>query len=189
MLAFTDKTDRHGRRRATFGGGCFWCVEAAFEQLTGVEEVVPGYAGGTVEEPTYRQVCSGTTGHAEVVQVAYEPDEITYVDLLQVFFAIHDPTTEDREGPDVGEQYRSIILYHDDEQRTDAGRFIDELEASDVFDDQIVTEVEPLTEFWEAEEEHHDYARQNPGDAYCRRYAHPKIQKVRDRFDDLVTGP
>ncbi|MDY6780448.1 MAG: peptide-methionine (S)-S-oxide reductase MsrA, partial [Halobacteria archaeon] len=130
--------------KATFGGGCFWCTEAAFKEIEGVESVTSGYAGGDVENPTYKQVCSGTTGHAEVVQVEYDPDTVSYLDLLEVFFTVHDPTTLNREGPDVGSQYRSIVLYHDDEQRELVEEYIEKLEDAGAYDDDIVTEVEPL---------------------------------------------
>ena len=168
--------------RATLGGGCFWCVEASLKELDGVASVTSGYAGGDTEDPTYEEVCSGRTGHAEVVQVEYDPDEIAYADLLEVFFTIHDPTTEDREGPDVGSQYRSIVLYHDDEQRETVEAFVDELEASGAYDDPIVTDIEPLEEFYRAEEYHQDYFEKNPQDAYCRMHAAPKVDKVREKF-------
>ena len=172
--------------RATFGGGCFWCVEAALKPLDGVEHVVSGYAGGHAENPSYEAVCRGTTGHAEVVQVAYDPDEISYPDLLEVFFTIHDPTTEDREGPDVGSQYRSIVLYHDDQQREIVEAFVVELEESGAYDGSIVTEIEPLETFYEAEEKHQDYFEKNPQDAYCRMHAAPKVEKVREQFTDAA---
>ena len=171
---------------ATFGGGCFWCVEAALKPLDGVRSVTSGYAGGHAENPSYEAVCRGTTGHAEVVQVAYDPDEISYPDLLEVFFTIHDPTTEDREGPDVGSQYRSIVLYHDDEQRELVEAFVVELEESGAYDDSIVTEIEPLETFYEAEEKHQDYFEKNPQDAYCRMHAAPKVEKVREQFTGRV---
>ncbi len=171
---------------ATFGGGCFWCVEAAFEQLTGVEDVTSGYAGGHVENPTYREVCNGTTGHAEVVQVEYDADELAYEDLLEVFFKVHDPTTLNRQGPDVGEQYRSIILYHDDDQRDLAEAFIADLEAADAYDDPIVTEIEPLETFYRAEDKHQNYFEKHPNQAYCSVNVAPKVAKVREEFADRV---
>jgi len=173
--------------RATFGGGCFWCTEAAFKELDGVERVTSGYAGGDVEDPTYEQVCRGNTGHAEVVQVEYDPDGITYPDLLQVFFTVHDPTQLNRQGPDVGTQYRSIVLSHDDEQREQVERFLVELAEEDAYDDEIVTEVEPLSKFYEAEERHQDYYEKNPNDRYCSFYAEPKVAKVREKFGDRAT--
>ena len=169
---------------ATFGGGCFWCTEAAMKELAGVESVTSGYAGGDTENPTYREVCSGTTGHAEVVRVAYDPDEIDYADLLEVFFATHDPTQLNRQGPDVGTQYRSIVLYHDDEQRRQAEAYVDALDGE--YDDEVVTEIAPLERFWPAEEHHQDYFEKNPADAYCRMHAQPKVEKVREKFAERV---
>lgn len=167
---------------ATLAGGCFWCTEAAFEELPGVESVTSGYCGGHVEDPTYEAVCSGETGHAEAVQVTYDPDVVDYERLLEVFFTIHDPTTVDRQGPDVGSQYRSAIFYHDERQREVAASFIEDLEASDAYEDPIVTELEPLETFYEAEEYHQDYYARNPEDAYCTFNARPKVEKVRERF-------
>lgn len=170
---------------ATFGGGCFWCTEAAMTVLGGVESVTSGYAGGDTDNPTYREVCSGTTGHAEVVQVEYDPSVIGYDDLLEVFFATHDPTQLNRQGPDVGSQYRSIVLYHDETQREQANAYIEALDPE--YDGDIVTEVEPLETFWRAEEKHQDYFEKNPRDAYCRMHAQPKVEKVRERFASKVT--
>ena len=166
---------------ATFGGGCFWCVEAALEELGGVESVTSGYAGGHTEDPTYEAVCSGETGHAEVVQVTYDPDAIGYGELLEAFFTIHDPTQLNRQGPDVGSQYRSIVLYHDDEQRRRARAYIDALDEER--DGEVVTELEPLETFYEAEEYHQNYFEKNPDDAYCTMHAQPKIEKVRRKFE------
>ena len=174
--------------RATFGGGCFWCVEAAFDELAGVESTTSGYAGGHVEDPTYEAVCAESTGHAEVVQVAYDPDEIGYEELLEVFFTIHDPTQLNRQGPDVGTQYRSAIYAHDDEQLALAEDFVAELEASGAYDDEIVTEIGPLETFYEAEEYHQDYFAKNPTDAYCQFHATPKVETVRERYGGRVTG-
>jgi len=148
--------------------------------------VTSGYAGGSVEDPTYEQVCSGTTGHAEVVRVAYDPDVLGYEDLLAVFFTVHDPTTLNRQGPDVGEQYRSAIFYHDEAQEEAARAYVHELEESGAFDDPIVTEIAPLERFYEAEEYHQDYYEKNPGDAYCTFNAEPKIRKVREQFEDRL---
>lgn len=173
-------------QKATLGGGCFWCLEAVFQQLRGVTEVQPGYAGGHVPNPTYEQVCTGTTGHAEVVQITFDPDVITYRELLDVFFSIHDPTTPDRQGDDVGPQYRSIILYHDDEQRRIAEEVIRELEQSGAWSDPIVTQVVPLETFYPAEEYHKDYFRRNPERAYCRLVIAPKVEKFRRRFSDKL---
>ena len=169
---------------ATFGGGCFWCIEPAFEQLDGVEDVTSGYAGGHVENPSYEAVCSGETGHAEVVRVEYDPERLRYADLLELFFTVHDPTTVDRQGPDVGSQYRSIVLYHDDDQRERAEAYVAEL--GEEYDDEIVTEIEPLDAFYEAEEHHQNYFEKNPEDAYCRMHAAPKVEKVRERFEERI---
>ncbi len=169
---------------ATFAGGCFWCIEAVFTEVAGVEEAVPGYAGGDVPDPTYEQVCAGDTGHAEAVQVTYDPERVSYDDLLAVFFTVHDPTTADRQGPDVGSQYRSAVFYHDETQRTAVEAFIEELE--DELDDPVVTEVAPLDRFYEAEEEHHDYFEKHPERAYCRMHVAPKVETLRDRFAELV---
>ena len=172
--------------RATFGGGCFWCIEAAFEVVDGVESVTSGYAGGDTEDPTYEEVCSGMTGHAEVVQVEYEPDVVAYEGLLEVFFTIRDPTQLNRQGPDVGSQYRSIVLAHDDRQRELAETYVETLEEEGVYDDEIVTEIEPLERFWEAEAYHQNYFEKNPQDAYCRMHAAPKIEKVREKFAEKI---
>ena len=172
--------------RATFGGGCFWCVEAAFEPIEGVDRVTSGYAGGETEDPTYREVCSGQTGHAEVVQLEYDPAVVGYEELLEVFFTIHDPTQLNRQGPDVGSQYRSAVFTHDDRQQEIAEAVIDGLEAAGAYDDPIVTEIEALERFYEAEEYHQDYFAKNPNDAYCSMHAAPKVEKVRERFAELL---
>ena len=169
---------------ATFAGGCFWCIEAPFEELVGVESVTSGYCGGHVENPTYREVCAETTGHAEAVQVEYDPDAVSYADLLEVFFAVHDPTTLNRQGPDVGTQYRSAVFYHDDDQRDQVTAYIEALE-SEYYDD-IVTEVEPLETFYEAEAHHQNYYEKNPGQGYCVVNVRPKVEKVRERFESLI---
>ena len=168
---------------ATFGGGCFWCVEAAFKELAGVTSVTSGYAGGHAEDPTYREVCSGSTGHAEVVQVSYDPDAISFEDLLEVFFTVHDPTQVDRQGPDVGSQYRSIVLTHDERQRDLAERYVAALDAEGGYDDDVVTEIESLETFYRAEEKHQNYFEKNPDDAYCTMHAQPKVEKVREKFE------
>jgi peptide-methionine (S)-S-oxide reductase len=173
--------------RATFGGGCFWCVEAAFERVRGVESVVSGYAGGHVEDPSYEAVCRGTTGHAEVVQVTYDPDVIEYADLLEVFFTIHDPTTEDRQGPDVGSHYRSIVLYHDEAQREAVEDYVDELEASGEYDG-VVTEVEPLETFYRAEAKHQDYYENHPNQPYCRMQIPPKLEKLESEHREKLAA-
>jgi peptide-methionine (S)-S-oxide reductase len=169
---------------ATFGGGCFWCVEAALKELAGVESVTSGYAGGDTDDPTYREVCAGTTGHAEVVQVAYDPDVISYEELLEVFFAVHDPTQLNRQGPDVGSQYRSIVLTHDDDQRQLTEAYVEALDEE--YEDSVVTEIEPLDVFYEAEEYHQDYFEKNPNDAYCTFHARPKVEKVREKFAEKI---
>jgi len=173
---------------ATLGGGCFWCLEAVFEQLRGVKQVLPGYAGGHVPHPSYEQVCTGTTGHAEVVQITYDPQVITYPELLEVFFSIHDPTTPDRQGNDIGPQYRSIILYHDDEQRAAAEEALRQLEASGRWPDPIVTQVVPLETFYPAEDYHRAYFRRNPNQGYCRLVIAPKVSKFRQQFSDQLQG-
>src|SRR5436309_8156471 len=166
---------------ATLAGGCFWCLEAVFEQLRGVKKVTSGYSGGHVPNPSYEAVCTGTTGHAEVVQVSFDPDKISYRDLLGVFFTLHDPTTLDRQGGDVGTQYRSAIFYHDDEQRRTAEEVVGELEAEHVFDDSIVTRIEPLKAFYPAEEYHREYYRRNPNQPYCRAVIAPDGAKLRSK--------
>lgn len=170
---------------ATFGGGCFWCIEAAMKELRGVASVTSGYAGGDVANPTYEEVCSGSTGHAEVVQIEYDPEEISYLELLEVFFKVHDPTTRDRQGPDVGSQYRSIVFYHDDEQRERVEGFLERLN-QEVYDGSIVTEVEPIETFYEAEEYHQDYYEKNPANGYCQVQVEPKVKKVREEFAALL---
>jgi peptide-methionine (S)-S-oxide reductase len=177
-------TDSDGMETATLGGGCFWCVEAVFQELNGVGSVVSGYAGGTVPEPSYEEVCSGTTGYAEVVQVTFDPDVVPYADLLRVFFATHDPTTVDRQGPDVGSQYRSAIFTHDESQRTTAEQVVDEVEPA--FDDPIVTEIEPLDAFYPADESHQDYYDKHPNAAYCRMHIPGKLETVQDEFGSLA---
>ena len=167
---------------ATLAGGCFWCLEAVFEQLRGVTKVVSGYSGGHVPKPSYEAVCTGTTGHAEVVQVTFNPDELSYRDVLGVFFTLHDPTTLDRQGGDVGTQYRSAIFYHDDEQRRTAEEVVRELEAEHVFDEPIVTKIEPLTVFYPAEEYHREYYSRNPNQPYCRAVIAPKVAKLRSKY-------
>jgi peptide-methionine (S)-S-oxide reductase len=167
---------------ATLAGGCFWCLEAVFEQLKGVKKVESGYSGGQVPNPSYEAVCTGTTGHAEVTQVTFDPDVISFRDLLGVFFSIHDPTTPDRQGGDVGTQYRSAVFYHDDEQRRDAEDLVRELEAEHVFDDSIVTRIEPLEAFYPAEEYHREYYRRNPNQPYCRAVIAPKVAKLRSKY-------
>ena len=172
-------TAQQGHALATLGGGCFWCLEAVYKELKGVERVVSGYAGGHLENPTYEQVCAGNTGHAEVVQLTYDPNVVSYRDLLDVFFTIHDPTTKDRQGADVGPQYRSIILYHDPEQKAAAEQAIADLEVKGVWHAPTVTEIVPLERFYPAEDYHHDYFARNPRQRYCQIVIAPKVAKFR----------
>lgn len=167
---------------ATLGGGCFWCLEPVYEELVGVRDVVVGYAGGEVPDPSYQLICTGTTGHAEVVQVDFEPEVISYEEILEVFFSIHNPTTKNRQGADVGPQYRSIILTHSEEQRETAEQVIQRLEGNEVWDRPIVTEIEPLSEFYRAEEYHQEYYRKNPGQGYCQVVINPKLAKFREKY-------
>ena len=174
--------DSGSREVATLAGGCFWCLDAVFRDLRGVERVESGYSGGTTPNPSYEQVCSGRTGHAEVVQLTFDPATISYRDLLGVFFAIHDPTTLNRQGADVGTQYRSVIFYHDEEQRRVAEEVISELEAEGVWGDPIVTEVTPFDEFYVAEAYHQDYFRNNGFQPYCQVIIAPKVAKFRKQY-------
>jgi len=167
---------------ATLAGGCFWCLEAVFEQLEGVERVVSGYAGGAVPNPSYQQVCSGQSGHAEVVQITFDPSVLSYRDLLEIFFAFHDPTTMNRQGHDVGTQYRSAIFYETPEQKQTAEQVIAALGSESVFADPIVTEVTPLDRFYPAESYHQSYYRQNSEQPYCRATITPKVTKLRQKY-------
>jgi len=171
--------DQARREIATLAGGCFWCLEAVFDELRGVREVVSGYAGGTVPDPSYEQVCAGTTGHAEVVQITFDPSVISFGELLEVFFTIHDPTTLNRQGPDVGTQYRSAIFYHSPEQKATAEQVVVELDASGTWSAPIVTKVAPFTAFYPAEEYHQEYFRRNPDQPYCAVVVAPKVAKLR----------
>jgi len=167
---------------ATLGGGCFWCLEAVYEELRGVEKVESGYSGGPVANPTYQQVCTGTTGHAEVVQVTFDPDVVSFREILEVFFTIHDPTTLNRQGADVGPQYRSAIFYHDEEQRRVAEGLISELEAEGLWSDPIVTEVTPFEAYYVAEDYHQGYYRNNGYQPYCQVVIAPKVAKFRKQY-------
>ncbi|MBD3370447.1 peptide-methionine (S)-S-oxide reductase MsrA [Candidatus Fermentibacteria bacterium] len=169
-------------RQATLGGGCFWCLEAIFSRLRGVVRVIPGYAGGYVESPSYEQVCAGATGHAEVVRIEFDPEEIGYDELLEVFFSMHDPTTPNRQGADVGPQYRSIILYHDRSQRKTAERVMADL------GDSVVTVLVPMESFWPAEDYHVDYYLRNADQPYCRTVIEPKLRKLFRKHDDQSEG-
>ena len=171
---------------ATLAGGCFWCLEAVYDEIKGVHSVESGYAGGHMENPTYRAVCNGDTGHAEVVQVHFDPNVVSYKDLLNVFFAIHDPTTLNRQGADVGTQYRSAIFYHDDEQKRTAEELIKDLNAQNIWDRPIVTQVEKLDKFYMAEDYHQEYFARNPYQPYCMAIVAPKVSKFRKHFLELL---
>lgn len=171
---------------ATFGAGCFWCTEAVFQQLAGVTSVVPGYAGGHVDSPTYEMVCEGTTGHAEAVQITFDPDVISYAELLEVFFKTHDPTTRNRQGNDVGTQYRSVIFYHDPQQRALAERSKRALDEARAFDGPIVTEIVPFDTFYPAEAYHQDYFRRNRSQPYCQFIVVPKLDAFRRAFAEKL---
>ena len=181
-IRLTNKPKNEPKEVATLGGGCFWCTEAVFNELKGVEQVEPGYSGGSLPNPTYEQVCSGTTGHAEVVQVTFDPKVISYKDILDVFFAIHDPTTLNRQGNDVGTQYRSVIFYHNEEQKVTAEKIIEELTEAKTWDAPIVTQVEPFKVFYQAEEYHKNYFKRHPEQAYCQVVIAPKVAKFRKLF-------
>jgi peptide-methionine (S)-S-oxide reductase len=174
---------------ATLAGGCFWCLEAAFERLQGVERVIPGYTGGDLPNPSYSAVCSGTTGHAEAVQITFDPGIVSYRELLEVFFSVHDPTTLNYQDADCGTQYRSAIFYHTPEQRQEAERIIGELTASGVWPRPIVTEVKSLTEFYPADEYHHQYFRRNPEQGYCQMVIAPKLDKFRKKYAAKLREP
>ena len=171
---------------ATLGAGCFWCVEAVFDDLKGVTDVVSGYSGGHTENPTYQQVCSETTGHAEVAQITFNTDEISFKEVLQVFFAVHDPTTLNRQGNDIGSSYRSAIFYHSDEQKRVAEEVIKEVTDEGVYDNPIVTEVTPFDKFYVAENYHQEYFANNPNQPYCAAVVAPKVAKFRKKFVDRL---
>jgi methionine-S-sulfoxide reductase len=184
-----NESQPHGNsnlEQVTFGSGCFWCTEAVFRELKGVESVESGYSGGRLENPTYEQVSSGLTGHAEVIQVTYDPAVISFTDLLRVFWQTHDPTTLNRQGHDVGTQYRSAVFYHTDAQRKLADEYKQQLDASGTFAAPIVTEITPFKSFYPAEKYHHDYYEQNPGERYCQYVIRPKVEKFRKEFADLL---
>jgi peptide-methionine (S)-S-oxide reductase len=176
----------NNREIAVFGGGCFWCTEAVFAELRGVLSVMPGYAGGTKQNPTYEQVCTGTTGHAEVIHIEFNPQEIAFNDLLTVFFATHDPTTLNRQGADVGTQYRSAIFYTTPQQESDARAFIKKLTESDPNGKPVVTEVTPLDKFYPAEDYHRDYFKNNSNQPYCQVIIEPKVEKLQKQFGELL---
>jgi len=174
------------REVATLGGGCFWCTEAVFTELRGVEKVESGYAGGSLPNPNYGQVCEGDTGHAEVVQITYDPSVISFGDLLHIFFTVHDPTTLNRQGADTGTQYRSVILYHDQSQKEMAEATIRELNEAKVWGKPIVTELSPFTTFYKAEDYHQEYFKKNPYQGYCMVVVAPKVSKFRKKYQDLL---
>ena len=173
-------------KKATFGSGCFWCTEAVFQDLAGVESVVSGYAGGHIKNPAYREVCEGRTGHAEVVQITYDPEVISFETLLEVFWKTHDPTTLNRQGNDVGTQYRSVIYYHDDEQKALAQQYKDKLNGSGAFGSPIVTEISPMDTFYAAEAYHQNYFKNNPGQGYCSFVIRPKVDKFKQVFGEKL---
>ena len=175
-----------GLAKATFAGGCFWCTEAVYAEIKGVKSVTSGYIGGQVPNPTYKDVCNGLTGHAEAIEIEYDPQVVSFEKLLEVFFATHDPTTLNRQGADVGTQYRSGVFYHDDEQKRIAEQVIAKLDAAKVFPGKIVTEVTKASTFYPAEGYHQDYFAKNPADRYCNAVAAPKVEKVRKAFKELV---
>lgn len=172
--------------QATFGAGCFWCIEAVFQRLEGVTAVESGYTGGLKDNPTYREVCGGATGHAEVAQITYDPSKISFRDLLEVFWKTHDPTTKDRQGADVGTQYRSAVFYHTDAQRKEAEALMQALDASGAFDAPIVTEIAQLGTYYKAEAGHQNYFNDNPAQGYCRAVIQPKIEKFEQVFADKL---
>jgi peptide-methionine (S)-S-oxide reductase len=171
---------------ATLGGGCFWCMEAVFDDLEGVEDVVSGYSGGHKENPTYQEVCTGTTGHAEVVQIKFDPDVISYADILRVFFSVHDPTTLNRQGNDIGTQYRSVIFYHSEQQKREAEKIISEITEARIYDNPIVTEVTAFKNFYPAENYHQEYFAKNPYQPYCMAVVAPKVAKFRKHFAERL---
>lgn len=171
---------------ATFGGGCFWCVEAIFEQVKGVQSAVSGYSGGTVKNPSYREVCTGRTGHAEVVQIKFNPKIISYYELLEIFFKTHDPTTLNRQGADIGTQYRSVIFYHTEKQKDQAEEIVSELDSAGIWNGPIVTAIEPFKEFYPAEDYHQEYFAENPEQGYCRIVIQPKVEKFQKIFKDKL---
>ena len=182
----TDTQEQSKLELATFGAGCFWCTEAVFERVKGVEKVVSGYAGGFVENPTYKAVCTGQTGHAEVIQLTFDPAVISFADLLEIFWKTHDPTTVNQQGPDYGTQYRSAVFYHNEKQKETAEQYKKQLDDSKVFKRPIVTEITRFTNFYPAEGYHQDYFEENPRQAYCRAYISPKIKKFNRMFKDKL---
>jgi peptide-methionine (S)-S-oxide reductase len=172
----------------TLAGGCFWCIEAIFKQVEGVEEVIPGYTGGTTANPTYQDVCTDTTGHAEAVQVTFNPAQISYREILEIFFSVHDPTTLNRQGPDRGTQYRSAIFYHNEQQKAIAKGLIEELNRAHLWKEPIVTQIAPLDKFYPTEDYHRQYFSRHPEQAYCRTVISPKVNKFRKQWAKRLTG-
>ena len=186
----SQQSNTAGEGVATLGGGCFWCLEAIYDQIQGVTDVVSGYSGGRVPQPTYQQVCSGNTGHAEVIQIKFDPNKISFEEILQVFFSIHDPTTLNRQGADVGPQYRSVIFYHNAEQKAAAESMIAKLDDDKIWDDPLVTQVVPFEAFFPAEDYHQEYFQRNPWQGYCQVVISPKVAKFRKQFAArLKTSP
>lgn len=185
MNNFTEKTNNNFQL-ATLGGGCFWCLEAVFMEIKGIESATSGYSGGTVKNPAYREVTTGRTGHAEVVQLKFDPEIISFQEILEVFFHLHDPTTLNRQGADVGTQYRSVIFYHNEEQEKTAREVFREIDASDLWDDPLVTEISPMTAFYVAEDYHQNYFQNNPSQPYCTFVIGPKMEKLRKLFKDKL---
>lgn len=184
LLSFTGGKEK--MELATFGMGCFWCSEAMFTQLKGVQKVQSGFSGGTTENPSYRDVCTGETGHAEVIQITYDPEQISYTELLKVFFTMHDPTTLNRQGADMGTQYRSVIFTHSPEQRNEALKVIELLTAENLYPSPIVTQVEDYKNFYPAEDYHNNYFQNNPNEGYCRMVVAPKVEKFQKVFETLL---
>lgn len=182
----TDQTNHTSKQLATFGAGCFWCIEACFKDLKGVISVVPGYAGGHKDQPTYKEVCTGQTGHAEVAQVVFDPALVSYEELLEVFWFVHDPTQLNRQGNDVGTQYRSVIFYHNTAQKDAAEKYLQRLEKEKVWDAPIVTQIVEINNYFEAEDYHHDYFENNPGNPYCQSVVRPKVEKFRKVFAERL---
>ncbi|MDD2381575.1 MAG: peptide-methionine (S)-S-oxide reductase MsrA [Mariniphaga sp.] len=178
----TNQMEKSKLETATLGGGCFWCTEAVYKKLNGVKEVVPGYSGGHTKDPSYQEVCTGNTGHAEVIRITFHPDEISFEKILEVFFAMHDPTTLNRQGNDIGTQYRSVIFFHSEEQKRIAGQIIRSLETEKIYSDPVVTEVAPFEVFYSAEDYHHNYFERNKNQSYCRFVIAPKVEKFRKIF-------
>jgi len=186
MQAEAHAADGPAMKKATFAGGCFWCTEAVYKEIRGVGAVTSGYIGGKVPNPTYKQVCTGQTGHAEAVEIEYDPAQVDYAKLLEVFFSTHDPTTKNRQGADVGTQYRSSVFYHDDEQKRIAEEVIAKLDQAKVFPARIVTEVVEASKFYPAEQYHQDYFANNPFQPYCQAVVAPKVEKVKKAFKDIL---